>query len=68
MNCSRTVLLNCDIRMHLCTSCAALILLPAHAPDQVNLSVVEIYCERIQCLLDASKTNLVVKQDAQRGA
>jgi hypothetical protein len=32
---------------------------------QVHLSVVEIYCERIRDLLDPSRDNLPVKQDAQ---
>jgi len=31
---------------------------------QVRLSVVEIYCERIRDLLDPSRDNLQVKQDA----
>jgi hypothetical protein len=31
----------------------------------VHLSVVEIYCERVRDLLDPSRDNLPVKQDAQ---
>lgn len=38
--------------------------LPLHLTLQVRLSVVEIYCERIRDLLDPTRDNLQVKQDA----
>lgn len=42
--------------------------MPRPAPrTQVSLSVVEIYCERIRDLLDASRDNLAVKSDPTRG-